>query len=68
MMMTIGIAVLIKGINTWGVLLVRYSGPLLKKAKEELQLVDQRKRKVMTMRRGLAFNGYILSYFAGKIN
>ena len=44
---------LIKGINTWAVLLVRYSGPFLKWTKEELKRMDQRTRKLMTMHKAL---------------
>ena len=33
---------LIKGINTWAVLLVRYSGQLLKRIREEYKQMDQR--------------------------
>ena len=44
---------LIKGINTWAVLLVRYSGPFLKRTKEELKQMDQRTRKLMTMHKAL---------------
>ena len=33
---------LIKGINTWAVSLVRYSGPFLKWTREELKQMDQR--------------------------
>ena len=40
---------LIKGINTWAVPLVRYSGPFLKWTREELKQMDQRTRKLMTM-------------------
>ena len=40
---------LIKGINTWAVSLVRYSGPFLKWTREELKQMDQRTRKLMTM-------------------
>ena len=39
----------IKGINTWAVPLVRYSGPFLKWTREELRQMDQRTRKLMTM-------------------
>ena len=39
------IIIIIKGINTWAVLLVRYSGPFLKWTREELQKMDQRTRK-----------------------
>ena len=44
---------LIKGINTWAVLLVRYSGPFLKRTREELKQMDQRTRKLMTMHKAL---------------
>ena len=43
----------IKGINTWAVPLVRYSGPSLKWTRDELKLMDQRTRKVMTMQKVL---------------
>ena len=33
---------LIKGINTWAVPLIRYSGPFLKWTREELKQMDQR--------------------------
>ena len=36
---------LIKGINTWPVLLVRYSGPFLKWTRENLKEIDQRIKK-----------------------
>ena len=39
----------IKEINTWGVPLVRYSGPFWKWTGEELLKIDQRTRKLMTM-------------------
>ena len=39
---------LIKGINTWAVSFVRYSGPLLKWTREELKHMDQRKSKLKT--------------------
>ena len=44
---------LIKGINTWGISLVRYLGPFLKWTSEELRQMDQRTRKVMTMHKAL---------------
>ena len=44
---------LIKGINTWAVPLVRYSGPFLKWTREELKQMDQRTRKLMTMYKAL---------------
>ena len=40
---------LIKGINTWAVSLVRYSGPFLKWTREELKQMDQRIIKLITM-------------------
>ena len=39
----------IKGINTWAVLLVIYSGPFLKWIRDELKQMNQRTRKLMTM-------------------
>ena len=44
---------LIKGINTWAVPLVRYSGPFLKWTRDELRQIDQRTRKLMTMHKEL---------------
>ena len=44
---------LIKGINTWAVPLVRYSGPFLEWTREELKQMDQRRRKQMTMHKAL---------------
>ena len=44
---------LIKGINTWAVPLVRYSGPFLKWTKDELKQMDQRTIKLMTMHKAL---------------
>ena len=44
---------LIKGINTWAVHLVRYSGPFLKWTRDELKQMDQRTRKLMTMHKAL---------------
>ena len=44
---------LIKGMNTWAVPLVRYSGPFLKRTREELKQMDQRTRKLMTMHKVL---------------
>ena len=40
---------LIKGINTWAVPHVRYSGRFLKWTRDELKQIDQRTRKLMTM-------------------
>ena len=44
---------LIKGINTWAVPLVRYSGPFLKWTRDELKWMVQRTRKLMTMHKTL---------------
>ena len=44
---------LIKGMNTWAVSLVRYSGPFLKWTRDELKQMDQRTRKLMTMHKAL---------------
>ena len=44
---------LIKGINTWAVILVRYSGPFLKWTRDELKQIDQRTRKLMTIHKAL---------------
>ena len=44
---------LIKGINTWAVLLVRYLGTFLKWTRDELRQMDQRTRKLMTMYKAL---------------
>ena len=44
---------LIKGMNTWAVPLVRYSGPFLKWTREELKQMDQRTKKLMTMHKAL---------------
>ena len=42
-----------KGINTWAVPFVRYSGPFLKWTREELKQIDQRIRKLLTMHKAL---------------
>ena len=44
---------LIKGINTWAVPLVRYSGPFFRWTRDELKQMDQRTRKLMTMHKAL---------------
>ena len=44
---------LIKGINTWAVPLVRYSGLFLKWTRDELKQVDKGTRKLMTMHKAL---------------
>ena len=46
---------LIKGINTWVVRRVEYSGSLLKWTREEIQQIDQRTRKFMMMHKVLHF-------------
>ena len=50
---------LIKGINTWDVLLVRYSGPFLKWTREEFMQMDKRTRKIMTMYKALHFRDQV---------
>ena len=44
---------LIKGINTWAMPLVRYTGPFLKWTRDELKQMDQRTRKLMTTHKAL---------------
>ena len=44
---------LIKGINTWAVLLVRYSRPFPKWTRNELKQMDQITRRLMTMHKAL---------------
>ena len=44
---------LLKGINTWAVRLVRYSGPFLKWTRDELKQMDQRTKKLMTLHTAL---------------
>ena len=44
---------LIKGIYTWAVPLVRYSGPFLKWTRDELKQMDQRTRKLMIKHKAL---------------
>ena len=43
----------IKGINTWAVPLIRYSGPFLKWTRDELKQMDQSTRKLMTIHKAL---------------
>ena len=50
---------LIKGINTWAMPLVRYSGPFLKWTRDELKQMDQRTRKLMTMHNIPTLTDYI---------
>ena len=40
---------LTKGINTWAVPNIRYSGPFLKRTREELKQMNEKTRKLMTM-------------------
>ena len=44
---------LIKGINTWTVPIVRYSGSFLQSTRDELKQMDQKTRTLMTMHRAL---------------
>ena len=44
---------IIKAINTWAVSVVRYSAPFLDWRKEEIQELDRRTRKLMTMHKAL---------------
>ena len=44
---------LIKVIHIWAVYFVKYSGPFLKWTKEELQQMNQRTRKLMTMHKAV---------------
>ena len=44
---------LIKGINTWAVPPVRYSGPFLKWTRNELKPMDQRTRKLISIHKAL---------------
>ena len=40
---------IIKAINTWAIPVLRYSAPVLKWRKTELQELDRRTRKLLTM-------------------
>ena len=44
---------LIKGINTWAVPIVRYSGPFIKWTEDEFKQMDQRTRKLMKMHKAI---------------
>ena len=44
---------LIKGIHTWAVFLIRYSGPFFKWTRDKLKQMDQRPRKLNTMHKVL---------------
>ena len=43
----------IKGINSWAISVLRYSAAFLNWTKTELQLMDRRTRKLLTMHNGL---------------
>ena len=45
--------ILIKGINTWAIPLVRYSGPFLKCTRTGLKQMDRRTRKLLTIHTAL---------------
>ena len=55
---------LMKGINTWAVQPVRYSGPFLKRTREYLKQLDQRTRKLMTMHKALNPRDYVDRLYA----
>ena len=44
---------ILKGINTWVIPLVSFSGPFLKWTREELKQMDQRTKKLMTIYKAL---------------
>ena len=44
---------IIKGINTWAIPVLRYSAAFLNWTKAELQLMDRRTRKLLTMHNGI---------------
>ena len=50
---------LIKGIDTWTITCVRYSGLFIKWTREELKKMDHRTRKLMTMHKALHPKDYI---------
>ena len=57
---------LIKGINTWAVPFVRFSGPFLKWTREELQSIDQSTRKLMMMHQALLFRDDVDRLYASR--
>ena len=57
---------LIKGINTWAVPLVRYSGPFLKWTREEIKQMGQRTRKLMTMHQALPPRDEVDRFYVSK--
>ena len=56
----------IKGINTWAVPLVRYSGTFLKWTRDELKQIDQRTRKLMTMHKALHPRDHVDRLYVSK--
>ena len=50
---------LIKGINTWAVTLLRYSGPFFMLTRDELRQMDQRTRKLLSMHKALPPRNYV---------
>ena len=56
----------IKGINTWAVPLVRYSGPFVKWTIDELKQMDQRTRKLMTMHKALHPRGDVERLYVSR--
>ena len=44
---------IVKGINTWAIPVLRYSAPFLSWTKTELQSIDGKTRKLLTMHNGL---------------
>ena len=57
---------LIKGIHTWAVPHVRYSGLFFKWTKEELKQMNQRTRKLMTMHKALDPRDYIYRLYTSR--
>ena len=55
-----------KRINTWAVPLVRYSGPFLKRSREELKQIDQETRKQMTMHKALHLRDDVDRYYVSR--
>ena len=45
--------ILIKGMNTWGLSIVRYSGPLMKWVRKQHKQMNRRTRKLMTIHKAL---------------
>ena len=57
---------LIKEINTWAVLLVRYSGQFLKRTRKKLKQMNQRARKLTTMNKALHLRGDVETQYVSK--